>query len=318
MIAMPRIVAMLWAVIAVVGAAANEPLSRRATFPASSSETKQIDQQLNAILSTLTENHNQLQSSIRDIVRMVRRTHREIADLREDTDLILGQMYKPSCQDIAEGQPDHIAGKSQFATEGVYTIRPPKFKPKKVRCELGRGAVGWTVILARNDGREPFNRTFQDYKDGFGDPAQDHWIGLDMLHKLTTWEPHQLRAVMEDFDGSKTWVQYNVFRVDGPEDDYKLTAEEFEADSAAGDGLSIHNGMKFSTYDHDDDTNRDGNCAKLFGGGGGWWYNNCYHVLPTGTYRHSGGSEYGGVAWYPWRNVKHSLKSLTLLIRPRY
>lgn len=42
MIAMTQIVAMLWAVTAVVGAAANEPLNRRATFPASSSETKQV------------------------------------------------------------------------------------------------------------------------------------------------------------------------------------------------------------------------------------------------------------------------------------
>ncbi|ROT78103.1 melanization interactin protein [Penaeus vannamei] len=100
-----------------------------------------VDQQLSAILSTITENHNQLQATIRDIGRMVRRTHREITDLREDTDLILGKMYKPSCQDIAEGQPDHIAGKNQLTTEGGPSQPLPQ-----VRCELGRGAIGWTVI----------------------------------------------------------------------------------------------------------------------------------------------------------------------------
>ncbi|XP_071533618.1 ryncolin-1-like isoform X2 [Panulirus ornatus] len=265
----------------------------------------------------MQENHKELQSSVRDVMRAVRRTQREVVELRDDTDLILAQMYKPSCQEVAEDLYETAQSRRSDPVVGVYTIKPPKHQPKQVRCELSRGSVGWTVIVSRSNGRERFNRTYREYREGFGNPADEYWIGNDILYRLTNWRPHLLRAVMEDFNGQKTWVEYNVFRVAGPEEDYRLTVEDFEADSAAGDGLRIHNGMKFSTYDKDDDTNKDGNCAQLFGGGGGWWYSNCYHVLPTGQYRLVGGNEYGGVAWYPWKNVKYSLKSMTLLIRPQ-
>jgi Fibrinogen beta and gamma chains, C-terminal globular domain len=55
----------------------------------------------------------------------------------------------------------------------------------------------------------------------------------------------------------------------------------------AGDGLNStgdnnrynHNGMKFSTYDVDNDLRSWENCAE--NRGGGWWYHDCYWVCPT-------------------------------------
>jgi ficolin len=40
-----------------------------------------------------------------------------------------------------------------------------------------------------------------------------------------------------------------------------------------------HNGMKFSTYDQDNDLSSSGNCASSHGGG--WWHNFCCCVCPT-------------------------------------
>ncbi|XP_066961939.1 ficolin-1-like [Macrobrachium rosenbergii] len=315
---MKAVVAAVLAVMCVLcGASSGAKITRASTIPLAGPEAKDaaIENSLQRILAKLDKNHNDLEQSLRDVLRVSRRTQREVADLQEDMELLLGQMYKPSCQEIAQEQHDGVPGKTNDASVGVFIVKPPKYRPTEVRCEIERGAVGWTVMLSRINGREAFNRTYKEYQEGFGDPSGEYWIGNDFLHKLTTWRPHQLRVVMEDWDGQKTWVQYNHFRVAGADENYQLTVGEFEADSAAGDGFNIHDGMKFSTYDKDDDTNADGNCALLFGGGGGWWYNNCYHVLPTGKYRSSGGTEYGGVAWYPWRNVKHSLKGITLLLR---
>ncbi|KAK7066199.1 microfibrillar-associated protein 4 [Halocaridina rubra] len=292
-------------------------VSRSATVPRLPSQSFQsnVASSLDTILSKLEANHRELTSSISEMTRVARETQMEMTDLQEDMELLLGQMYKPSCQEIAQDQHEGVAWETNKASVGVFTVKPPKYRPTEVRCEIERGAVGWTVMLSRTNGIELFNRTYKEYQEGFGHPTGDYWIGNDFLHRLTTWKPHQLRVVMEDWDGQKTWAQYNRFRVAGPEDSYRITIEQFEADSAAGDGMEIHNGMLFSTYDRDDDNNKDGNCAQLFGGGGGWWYNNCYHVLPTGRYRSSGGMEYGGVAWYPWRSVKHSLKAISLLLR---
>lgn len=288
----------------------NPAISRAATIPQTAADAQQntIENTLDTILRTMRNDHRKLESSVQEVKQ-------ELSELREETDLILGKMYKPSCQEVAEDLHSNAPGSTNEATVGVYTIKPPKYKPTLVRCELSRGAVGWTVILSRSSGRERFNRTYRQYQDGFGDPSEEYWIGNDLLHRLTTWRPHQLRVALEDFNGQKAWAQYKVFRVGGPEENYQLTVDQFEADSNAGDGLKIHNGMKFSTYDKDDDTNKDGNCSQLLGGYGGWWYSNCYHVLPTGRYRSVGGNEYGGVAWHPWRDVKHSIKAMTLLIR---
>ncbi|KAH8392389.1 hypothetical protein KR215_007125 [Drosophila sulfurigaster] len=41
-----------------------------------------------------------------------------------------------------------------------------------------------------------------------------------------------------------------------------------------GDGMRDNENMKFSTFDHDNDKDDDGNCAIMYESG--WWYNNCY------------------------------------------
>jgi len=39
------------------------------------------------------------------------------------------------------------------------------------------------------------------------------------------------------------------------------------------------NGRKFSTYDNDNDSYSERNCASIVGGG--WWYGNCSHLHPN-------------------------------------
>ena len=41
-----------------------------------------------------------------------------------------------------------------------------------------------------------------------------------------------------------------------------------------GDSLSFHVGMKFTTYDADNDVNTGANCANTQTGG--WWYIQCH------------------------------------------
>jgi len=48
----------------------------------------------------------------------------------------------------------------------------------------------------------------------------------------------------------------------------------FEGDSMIA--TYNHNGMRFSTYDADNDAADSINCANDYRGG--WWYNGCHHV----------------------------------------
>lgn len=78
--------------------------------------------------------------------------------------------------------------------------------------------------------------------------------------------------VLEDFEGTKAYASYSVFGISGESNFYSLNMlGKYSGD--AGDSLSSHAGQKFSTYDLDNDSWIEGNCAKSHFGG--WWYNSC-------------------------------------------
>ncbi|KAL2088676.1 hypothetical protein ACEWY4_015575 [Coilia grayii] len=171
---------------------------------------------------------------------------------------------------------------------------------------------GWTVFQRRVDGTVNFYRPWQQYKEGFGNASGEYWLGLETLHLLTGHRKHELRVDMEDFEGKEVFAKYSTFSV-GPEDDgYKLTVSGF-TDGGAGDSSAYHNGMKFSTFDKDQDA-WDHNCAVTYLGA--YWYNVCHYTNPNGVYMW-GTSTFGvGVNWYTFRGHYYSLKSITMKIRP--
>jgi hypothetical protein len=62
------------------------------------------------------------------------------------------------------------------------------------------------VIQRRDDFGEPrenFNRDWNDYKKGFGDPTREFWMGNENIYMLTSSEDYALRIELEDFEGNK-------------------------------------------------------------------------------------------------------------------
>ncbi|KAJ8042045.1 Tenascin-R [Holothuria leucospilota] len=66
------------------------------------------------------------------------------------------------------------------------------------------------------------------------------------------------------------WTNFHVASEAGL---YALGVSGYNTSSTAGNSLSLHDQMNFSTFDMDNDVSRNLNCAKMYSGG--WWYNEC-------------------------------------------
>ena len=77
---------------------------------------------------------------------------------------------------------------------------------------------------------------------------------------------------------NKSWsyLHYNQFSVGSASEEYPLTVGGFTG--VGTDWFAIHNQMKFSTLDNDNDkhSTTNYNCAATHKSG--WWHNNCYNI----------------------------------------
>ncbi|XP_049606730.1 fibrinogen C domain-containing protein 1-like [Syngnathus scovelli] len=206
------------------------------------------------------------------------------------------------------------AGMSQ---SGVYTffIGSNSFE---AYCNMNLDKGGWTVIQRRKDGSVNFFRGWDDYRKGFGDLAGEHWLGLQNIHALTASGAYQLRIDFTIFDGRNYYALYNDFSLgrnslDPEKDGYPLLVSGHSGN--AGDSLTSHSGMKFSTKDRDQDKN-SGNCANTYKGA--WWYKTCYRANLNGMYKATGTCGNTNAVWYDLGQSSYTcLRFVEMKIRPR-
>lgn len=139
---------------------------------------------------------------------------------------------------------------------------------------------GWLVIQRRyNFGSLHFNKTWQEYKHGFGDITNEHWLGFEKIYQLTSQnQTYTLSFSFEVGKGIKFYAQYDNFKLSNENDGYAIHVGQYNG--TAGDSLREVNGAQFSTWDRDNDAVANSNCANDMHGG--WWFNNwCHHGNPN-------------------------------------
>jgi ficolin len=126
----------------------------------------------------------------------------------------------------------------------------------------------------------------------------EYWLGLKYINILTTIGS-ALYIEIETFEldnvsPASAFAEYSTFKVNDETDKYKLTVAGFYGNCF--DCLNVHNGMRFTTFDNDNDLRGADNCAVMFHGG--WWYTNCHETHLNGLYLGGAGSEFGkGITW---------------------
>ncbi|XP_067939435.1 microfibril-associated glycoprotein 4-like [Watersipora subatra] len=179
-------------------------------------------------------------------------------------------------------------------TSGVYLLDLPSsnFKPFEVWCDFFDGH-GWTVFQKRFDGSVDFYKDWFMYKDGFGNASGEYWLGLNKLHILTQTN-RRLNILVKSANETTKSGTWSSFITGSERNNYKLNVSSVAYNgSLTSSGLSINNGMAFSTADRDHDIWSGYNCAALYHGA--WWYKNCGLSNLNGGYHKHGLSE--GVYW---------------------
>nr|CAB3245586.1 ficolin-2-like [Phallusia mammillata] len=180
---------------------------------------------------------------------------------------------------------------------------------------------GWLVIQRRATGQVDFNKTWTEYKQGFGSTSNEFWLGLEAIHRVTKTKPCRIRFNLTDYASKFVQATYNDFRI-GPEtDNYRLNISGYVTSSTAPDAMFYtnrivlypnghHNGMQFSTYDNDNDIG-GANCASSRGGG--WWYGQCDWTNLNALW----GNMWPYIKWYAGGPVsnKKAFKAVSMEVR---
>lgn len=56
---------------------------------------------------------------------------------------------------------------------------------------------------------------------GFGEPSGEHWLGNDIIHRLTTSKKYSLHILLKDREGNNAFSHYERFYIDGEESNYR-------------------------------------------------------------------------------------------------
>jgi len=200
-------------------------------------------------------------------------------------------------------------------SSGPYEIQCGDGKrPVTVSCDMITNGGGWIVIQRRVDASVSFNRSWDEYSEGFGDPLGNFWIGNSYLHAILSQKRYTLRIDMDDWDGNHRYAEYNDFLIEGQSCKYKLLKIGTYCGDA-GDSLTPHVGYSFSTPDQDNDAYQQ-SCAIQFKGA--WWYASCHISNLNGEYKPTGvmATFADGIIWKTWKEYYYSLKYVEMKIRP--
>ena len=104
-----------------------------------------------------------------------------------------------------------------------------------------------TLIQQNVDGSDFFNRSWEEFRIGFGSPSGNYWLGLDQLSQLTMSGRYKVTFDLQSNDtGTWYYAEYSTFRVLSEADNYRLAVAGYSGN--AGDAFTRHSGSSFSTY----------------------------------------------------------------------
>ncbi|KAK3082718.1 hypothetical protein FSP39_003443 [Pinctada imbricata] len=171
--------------------------------------------------------------------------------VRERTQLLIDQHRRENAENIKASGTDEVVEEKTTLLDEILELREEDERVKREEKDKKE--------KTENMGKEIRKRALECLT-----PQK----GNDIIHQITANKNHELLIVMEDFDQTVRYAHYGTFFIGNENEKYKLNVTGYSG--TAGDSLAFHNGLPFSTYDQDNDSDSR-NCAVIYKG-------NCYPV----------------------------------------
>ncbi|MEE6521234.1 hypothetical protein FKM82_019340, partial [Ascaphus truei] len=133
--------------------------------------------------------------------------------------------------------------------------------------------------------------------------------GNTALHRISASAAYELRVDLRAGNES-AYAVYDDFYVDPEDRHFRLRLGRYRGN--AGDSMSYHNNMIFTTRDRDAQR-RILPCAISYRGA--WWYRNCHYANLNGLYGST--KDHQGVNWFSWKGFEFSIPFTEMKMRPR-
>ncbi|XP_069093348.1 tenascin-X isoform X12 [Pleurodeles waltl] len=270
------------------------------TYETASGETKEIQLEASATSYTLSELIPSSQYRAR-----VQAMRDKVKTAPTSTTFTTARLRYPFPRDCAE---ERLNGAIRSQPVTIY-LKGDRSHPLRVFCDMDTDGGGWMVVQRRMNGKTNFWRNWYDYAAGFGNLTQEFWLGNENLHKLTSQGAYELRVDLRTKNES-AYAVYESFRVDTQDNYYRLRLGKYSG--TAGDSLSYHNNMIFSTRDRDRNKHIMP-CSISYRGA--WWYKNCHYANLNGLYGNN--KDHQGINWYTWKGFEFSIPFTEMKMRPK-
>ncbi|KAH9509008.1 hypothetical protein Btru_048571 [Bulinus truncatus] len=169
--------------------------------------------------------------------------------------------------------------RGMWSSAPYVIIYPKRYDDPKYLCDTKTDGGGWIVIIRRVNRDTLFDKTWSQYKHGFGHVCRDYYIGNNFISNITNSGKYEMRVDMV-YQSREYFAHYTDFNISNEESNYILHLDGYTGD--AGDDLKYVNNMMFSTPDRDNDLRPHNSCAQIFNTG--WWFKACHGSLLTGDF----------------------------------
>ena len=132
--------------------------------------------------------------------------------------------------------------------QGRHVLLESTLPPFPVFCTIDKFIV---IQRRRSPFDLSFNRTWNDYKNGFGDVSGEFWIGLEKLYRITNqpYVKYSIRFEMKLKAGASYYYESNDFYIAGEKERYQIVSIGTVTVHTAS--YYIAKGQQFATRDKD-------------------------------------------------------------------